>query len=256
MNFAVVVDVPPIEARAAASVLATCNAALGAHHCAIAAPEVLGQWYAIVRFASDQNTVFTIELHDGAPNGAQVASSQLEFKAGDSERERWASAGVVVAALVAAQNAEGDEAKPEPPPPEPVPVPVPIPVRVPPSSRPSPRRLHWLRLDLGATVGSENESGVRALRAGPLGRFGIAFSELPIFALGSAAYTVRVSGAPSSSWVSGSLGFGVRIGFARQRGALEVRTEGVLESVSFEATDGTRTARARRTRFGPRLGLD
>jgi hypothetical protein len=251
MNFAVVVDVPPIEASAAASVLSTCNAALGAAHCAIASPEAIGQWYAVVRFAPDQNTVFTIELHDGTANGTQVAASQLEFKDRDSERERWASAGVVVAALVAAQS----EARREPPPKPTAPEPFPVRAAAP-SARPAApaERRRWIRLDLGATGGSENQHG--AIRVGPLGRFGVAFSELPVFALASAAYTVRASGTPESTWFTGSLGFGVRIGFAQQRGALELRTEGVLESVSFHASDAARSQRARRTRWGPRLGLD
>jgi hypothetical protein len=254
MNLAVVVDVPPIEASAAASVLSTCNAALGTQHCAIASPEAIGQWYAIVRFAPDQSTVFTIELRDGGASGTQVATSQLEFKDRDSERERWASAGVVVAALVAAQSAASSEPPPKPAAPEPVSTPVVV--RLPPPSRSTVKeqRPLWLRLDLGAAGGSENEHG--AFRVGPLARLGLAFSDLPVFALGSAAYTVRVSGTPDSTWLTGSLGFGVRIGFAQQRAALELRTEAVLESVRFHASDTTRSQRAQRTRWGPRLGLD
>ena len=253
MNFAVVVDVPPIEASAAASVLSTCNAALGAQHCAIAGPEVSGQWYAVVRIAPEQSTVFRCELHAGTPNGTQVAASQLEFKERDSERERWASAGVVVAALVAAQSAGESEPPPKTEPPKPAPAVT----RTKPSPAPLPRAVaprYWPRMDLGATLGSENQS--RALRVGPLGRVGLAFAELPVFALGSVAYTVRGSGRPDSTWFTGSLGFGVRIGFAQQRAAVELRTEGVLETIGLSASDDTRTARARRTRFGPRLGLD
>ena len=254
MIFAVVVDVPPIEASAAASMLSTCNAALGAQHCAIASSEATGQWYAVVRFAADRNTVFTIELRDGTASGRPVATSQLEFKERDSERERWASAGVVVAALVAAQSAAGNEPSSKPAAREAVPAPAPIRPAAP-TRPPAPvQRRSWLRLDLGATGGSENEQG--ALRAGPLARLGLAFSGLPVFAFGSAAYAVRASGTPDSTWLTGSLGFGVRIGFAQQRAALELRTEGVLESVSFHASDATRSQRARRTRWGPRLGLD
>ena len=254
MNFAVVVDVPPIEASAAVSLLSTCNAALGAQHCAIVGPEVSGKWYAVVRFAPEQSTVFRIELHDGAPNGAQVAASQLEFKDRDSERERWASAGVVVAALVAAQSAGESQPSPKPePPPSPKPPVTPVPPHTPPAPRSVQPRV-WARMDLGATLGSENQS--RALRGGPLGRVGLVFADVPVFAVGSVAYTVRGSGSPDSTWFSGALGFGVRIGFARQRGAVELRTEGVLETVTISASDDSRTAHARRTRFGPRLGLD
>ena len=251
MNFAVVVDVPAVEATASASVLSTCNAALGAQHCAIAGPDVSGQWYARVRFAPDQSTVFSIELYDGDPSGTPVATSRLEFKERDSERERWASAGVVVAALVAAQSSADRE--PHPPPSSPAPPPAP-PVIAPVVRPPVARRLYWMRVDLGATAGSENDSG--AVRVGPLARFGLALSELPVFFTGGAAYTVRGSGTPDSTWLTGSLGAGLRLGFAQQRGALELRGEGVLESVTFHASDGGRSAHARRTRGGPRLGLD
>lgn len=253
MNFAVVVDVPPIEASAAASVLSTCNAALGAQHCAIAGPDVSGQWYAVVRFAPEQSTVFRIELHDGTPSGTQVAASQLEFKDRDSERERWASAGVVVAALVAAQSAGESEPPPKTEPAKPAPLVTRPPLNPPPRPRPV-EPPYWPRVDIGATLGSENQS--RALRVGPLGRIGVAFAELPVFALASAAYTVRGSGSPDSTWFTGSLGFGVRVGFMQQRGAVELRTEGVLETVRISASDDARSAHARRTRFGPRLGLD
>ncbi len=252
MNFAVVVDVPPIEAAAAASALTTCNAALGAQRCALAVGDNAGAWYAVVRFDPERSTVFSIQLHDGGATGVQVATSQLEFKDRDSAQERWASAGVVVAALVAAQSAS-ESPPPSPPvaaapPPPPAPPPRPAPMRLAP-----PRAPYWLRADLGATGGSEHEHG--ALRFGPIARFGISFSELPVFALATGAYTVRGSGSPDSTWLTGSLGFGVRLAFTR-RAALELRTEAVLESVSFHAVDGERSSSARRARWGPRFGLD
>jgi len=252
MNFDVVVDVPPIEAAAAQSALTTCNAALGAQHCALAEGDNTGAWYAVVRFDPERSAVFTIQLHDGSAAGVQVATSQLEFKDRDSAQERWASAGVVVAALVAAQSAS--ESPPSPPPVEPAPPPLPAPLPQPPPRRPPPRPAPlWWRLDLGATGGSEHEHG--ALRFGPIGRFGIALSELPVFAVASGAYMVRSSGTPDSTWLTGSLGFGVRLAVT-PRAALELRTEAVLESVTFHASAGERSSHARRTRWGPRFGLD
>jgi hypothetical protein len=56
--------------------------------------------------------------------------------------------------------------------------------------------------------------------------------------------------------VTGSLGAGARVGFARQRAAFELRAELVLETLGIQATDGVRTESARRTRIGPRFGLD
>jgi hypothetical protein len=252
MAYAVVVDAAPVEVETAQRALATCNAALGPEKCVLASDGVSAHWYAVVRFDPERKAVLTIQLYDGSTQGIRVASSELEFKDRDTELERWASAGVVVAALVAAQTSIPQEPEPKPTPVAPVP-----PVRQPP--RPVPRvRLVpvepvWLRMDLGATGGSEIEHG--ALRFGAFGRVGLAFREVPVFAFGSAAYTVRGAGAPDLTWLTTSLGFGVHVGFA-ERAALDVRTEGVLESVTIHASNSSGAASAERTRLGPRFGLD
>lgn len=253
MVFAVVVDVPPLEAAAAARTVATCNAALGPGQCALAestlSPDHASRWYAVVRYGPEGQARLTIELYEGTREGGRVASSELEFKERDSPEERWASAGVVVAALVAAQPAVPSPA-PQKPSPAPV-VPFTAVVKVEP---PATRRPPWLRLDLGITAGSEVRGG--PLRVGPLGRLGVAFSSVPVFAFASAAYTVQSSQSTDLSWLTGSFGAGVRVGFARQRGALELRAEAVIETLGIQATDGQRSESARRARFGARLGLD
>ncbi|HTA91603.1 MAG TPA: hypothetical protein VK745_18595 [Polyangiaceae bacterium] len=251
MAYAVVVDVPPVEAEVAQRALTTCNAALGADRCAFASVGAVAHWYAVVRVDPERKAVLTIQLYDGSAEGVRVASSALEFKDRDTELERWASAGVVVAALVAAQTAPS----PEPAPP---PAPVVAPPTVLPKRQPRPTlvalRPVWLRMDLGATGGSEIQSG--ALRFGALSRLGLAFSEIPAVVFGSAAYTVRGSGTPDLTWFTASLGFGAHVGFGHDRGALDVRTEGVVESVTIHATEGARTDTAQRTRLGPRFGFD
>src|ERR1700761_7519346 len=151
MGPAVAVDVP-VQTAAAERALATCSAALGKEQCALATEGVNARWYAVVRFDPERQAVLLIQLYDGNA-GPRVASSQLEFKDRDTELERWASAGVVVAALVAAQT----EAKTAPDPdPQPVPVPAPpVPPRAPP--KPGPRAASqsaWARVDIGATGGS------------------------------------------------------------------------------------------------------
>jgi len=254
MVFAVVVDVPPVEATAAARTLSTCNAALGPEQCVLAGAkpgaESASNWYAVVRYGPDGQLELTLELYERTRDGRRVASSELEFKERDSPEERWASVGVVVAALVLAQPAVPKRVEPSgaaapvaPAKPAALAAPAPAAARSP-----------WLRLDLGVSAGSEVRSA--PLRVGPLGRFGIAFANVPMFAFASGAYTVRSSGSTDLSWLSASLGAGVRVGFARQRAALEVRAEAVLETLGIQATDGERSESARRTRFGPRLGLD
>ena len=252
MVFAVVVDVPTVEAAAAARTIATCNAALGPGQCVLASTGSsagAAPWYAVVRYGRDGQARLTIELYEGNPDGSRVASSELEFKERDALEERWASVGVVVAALVLAQPVERPpEKKPEPlPRAQPKPAP-PIPVA------PAPKPKTWLRLDLGLTAGSEMRGA--PLRFGPLARIGLPFSGAPVFAFVSGAYTVQNSGSLDLSWLSGALGAGVDVGFAHERGVLSVRGEVVIETLGMVATDGERSENARRTRAGPRLGLD
>lgn len=269
MAYAVVIDVPPIEAATAARTIATCNATLGPGQCALADPGTAAisasRWYAVARYGPNGEARLTIELYEGhVPESDQqregppddqrgavhVARSELEFKAQDSADERWASVGVVVAALVLAQPMDRApiEKTPAPVPPAPAtpreatrPAPVAAPTR-------------WLRLELGATLGSEERSA--PLRAGPLARFGVAFAHVPLFAFASGAYTLQSSGNTDLSWLTGSLGAGGRVSFARERAALEARGEVVIETLDLEASDGARSESARRTRVGPRFGLD
>jgi len=257
MAFAVVIDVPPIEAATAARTIATCNATLGPDQCVLGAGNSSAgppsRWYAIVRFGADGEARLTIELYDGDRSGSRdesrVASSELEFKERDSPEERWASAGVVVAALVLAQPVDRSPVEKDPQPPTPVAQPVPVARQA-----PLPTAARWLRLDLGVTAGSEERGA--PLRVGPLARVGIAFANAPVFAFASGAYTLQNSASTDLSWLTGSLGAGVRVSFAHERGVLEARGEAVLETLGIEATDGERTESARRTRVGPRFGLD
>jgi len=242
-----------MEAATTARAIATCNAALGPDQCALSSavsgPDSASRWYAVVRFASDGEARLSIELYPGSRVGGRVASSELEFKERDSPEERWASVGVVVAALVLAQPLDRERVEEEPQPVPPMAKPA-APLRPAPVVPPS----HWWRLDLGLTVGSEVRSA--PLRVGPLSRVGLAFARVPVFAFASGAYTVRGSGSTDLSWLTGSLGAGARLAFGHERAALEVRTELVVETLGIQATDGQRTESARRTRVGPRLGLD
>jgi hypothetical protein len=262
MPFAVVIDVPPIEASTAARTIATCNATLGPEQCVLAGesgsanPEA--RWYAVVRYGSEGEARLTIELYDGSAAGpresnyaaGRVARSELEFKERDSPEERWASTGVVVAALVLAQPLDRSPVEQKPGPVVVAPAKPSAPIH----PAPVERAKRWLRLELGATFGSEERGA--PLRVGPLARFGLAFTDVPVFVLGSGAYTVQSSGSTNLSWVTGSLGAGVRVSFAHERAALEARGELVLETLGIEASDAQRTESARRTRFGSRLGLD
>src|SRR4051794_14414507 len=109
MVFAVAVDVPPVEVAVAERTLASCNAVLGAEKCVLSGADGASRWYAVVRYGLEGRTRLTIELYERDRGGSRVASSELEFKESDPKEERWASAGVVVAALVLAQPAEQND---------------------------------------------------------------------------------------------------------------------------------------------------
>ncbi|HYP74716.1 MAG TPA: hypothetical protein VER12_02100 [Polyangiaceae bacterium] len=251
MAFAVVVDVPPMAAATTARAIATCNAALGPDQCVLSGASSGGdaRWYAVVRFEDDGAAKLSVELFRGDRGGSRVASSELEFKERDSPEERWASVGVVVAALVLAQPLDRERVEDEP---QTIPTTA-VPVASA-GSKPSVRSAPWLRLDLGLTVGSEVRS--TPLRFGPLMRVGLSFASLPVFAFASGAYTIRASGSTDLTWLTGSMGAGAQMSFAHERAALAVRAELVLETLSIQATEGERSESARRTRIGPRLGLD
>lgn len=248
MPITVVLDVPPIEAVAERAV-ATCNAALGPDHCALAAADSTSRWYAVVRVGEERPATLTIDLYDRSLPGDRVASSVLAFDARDLPKERWASAGVVVAALVAARSmpiekAAAKDAGPKPPP-RPLP---PIAVQLPPS------RALLARAELGLTGGWAQGGG--AFRFGALTRGSLAFRELPLFVLASGAYMQRHTGTPDFTWWTGALGLGAHVGGWQHGSAAEIRVEAVLDSVVISASDGTRRDRAQRSRFGSRLGVD
>src|SRR6185295_10358186 len=94
---------PPALAQAA---IDGCDGALGAGQCRLTrdrAPS-LGEFYALVRFENDELEVVRVELYRGSPPGAALEVRELHFAERDTPLERSTSVGVVIAALVAAQE--------------------------------------------------------------------------------------------------------------------------------------------------------
>ncbi|HEY4159259.1 MAG TPA: hypothetical protein VGM29_14220 [Polyangiaceae bacterium] len=244
--YAVIVDVPASEIKRAAPAISTCNKALGQDRCLLhGADRESAEWFAVVRFDDETQQSCSIELHQADPNGPTVATTALRFSTLDSADERWASAGVVVAALVLAQR------------PSPEPAPIVPPVAPPPPISPPPTKPEqnaWLRAEAGGELANDLSGG--PWQAGGMLRLGVAFNHPGAFVLGAASYGARPAGSPGLQWLDGSLGFGAHVGLAEGLAALELHTEAVFESVSIEATQGSRTESARRFRVGPGWGLD
>ena len=248
---AVVIDVVPDPAEPlAGAVVESCALALGAGRCRLAEQATgSARWHAIVRWKGEMLEVARVELRLDASDGAVVQSRELVLSGDDEPKDRWASVGVLIAALVASQQrtVASPEAVVESPPLE-------RPDRAqerPQSSRVQP--VEW-RLDVGALAARSLDRGTP--QVGGSARASVELGRLPLFFMASAAYSARPSMEPQVSWFSGALGFGVRLGPRTARWTAELRTDAVLEEWTIAAADSGDTERDRVTRFGPRIGLD
>jgi hypothetical protein len=243
----VVVEVgpePPAELAQAA--IDGCNGALGAGSCRLNRPgDAAGsEFYALVREDRDRPGVFTIELRERRRDGRVLETRELTFAERDTPVERSTSLGVVIAALVAAQDRRGRAAsKPVPPPPAPHPAPAAPHVRT-------------LRIDLGLTVAHALKEN--PIQLGGLGRLSLVLPPFPLFLTVAAGYESRLARQPSVAWLVGAAGVGVRVGSLRAPLGLELRSEMVAERVAIGADDpaGDGHEEADRWRFGARWGAE
>src|SRR5262245_27870270 len=97
-------DLPPVVAQAAVT---ECRNALGSERCIASQAKhtIIPDWYAIIRSDAVKQGRLRIEFRRSAPSGELVAQRILSFSERDPERSRWVSAELVVAALLAAEDA-------------------------------------------------------------------------------------------------------------------------------------------------------
>src|SRR6185369_15628127 len=139
-----------------------------------------------------------IEFHDRNPSGVLLEIRALSFSERDPPETRWASAGAVIAAFVAAR--EGNGVAPARPQLRPLP---------PPATPRQHEALAW-NVDLALFTGPGLDRG--AFRWGGLGRFYIALPQAPrMLGLVSLRYSERPQD-PASAWWSASAGLGARVG--------------------------------------------
>jgi hypothetical protein len=241
---------PPAELAYAA--IDGCNGALGSGSCQLAEPgeAVPSEFHALVRADANRPGVFTIELRERGRDGRVLETRELTFAERDTPSERSTSLGVVIAALIAAQERR-DRAASKPAASPPVPAAAP---RPPPPVAPRPRTL---RIDLGVTGTHALEES--PLQLGALGRLSLVLHPLPLFLSAAAGYETRLEAQPSVAWLVGALGLGVRLGSLRAPLALELSSAALFERVTIEADDPSGAGGqegATRWRFGTRWGAD
>jgi hypothetical protein len=231
------------------SVARSCEQAIGQGRCRVASelgPAAVVTWYALIRSAEGETTTLTIEFRDRSERGAVIETRDLSFAASDSEQSRWASAGAVIAAFVAARDPSSE---PAPPPPPPVAPPPPAPSK---PGESGPR----FDLDLGLLSGPGLDTG--AFRLGGVGRLYLSLPQAPrALGLVSLRYAER-PGELSLSWWSASCGLGARLGGRGTPFSAELTGEVSFERMLMSATDAERDERdeAQQNRFGGRLSLN
>jgi hypothetical protein len=248
MLTAVAIDVPSDVAPAVAQIVVDrCESAIGNGRCPLAAnvgESVRIDWYAVVRSGEGTPLRLEIDFRARSASGPLLAQRTLSFSDRDAAESRWASAGLVVAALVT--EAEALEAATARPPPN-------AGAEQPPSW---PRPSVPFGFDAGFIAGPGLQQG--AYRTGALARGWIGVSTAPeILAVAGVRYAVT-SGNPSLTWMTLSVGAGIRLGRRRARVDAELISALLLERMFVSASDPSsgRTDSGGATRFGGSLGVD
>jgi hypothetical protein len=245
LTVAIATDIPGETGRAAPIVAKSCEAAVGAGRCPLAqdlAVSSIVAWYAIVRADDAEGSRLRIEFRDRLATGAVVETRDLVFSDRDNSDSRWASAGAVIAAFVAARDMTVASASPQKPE-----------LRIEPLSE-SPS-VPW-GLDLAFMTGPGLDRG--SWRMGALGRGFLGFPRTPhVLGVVSLRYAER-SGDVEIAWASASLGFGVRSGNEKSLLSAELLGELVVERMFVSGrNEATRhEGSSAENRFGGRLGVN
>jgi hypothetical protein len=270
MSPLVALEMPPeVVPELHAAALRSCNLALGADRCVqsrVEPPKPMAAWLAVLRLHDEDELRVHIELRDGTTGGALFSVRELEFRPSDDPLQRWAAAGVVVAALVvSADRAQASRAEPRqnepshrsgaraaPPEPEPAPLarpgmsaaPNPEPVR-PPSAAGA--------LDATALAGPGFDRGRWRIGFGL--RPSVFWPAGPLLGWACVAASHR-PGDVAATWWSGAVGGGLRVLADPLPLAFEARAGGVGTWFGVRATDGTERAAGSRWRYGALGALD
>ena len=238
---------PPSESAAARAITQSCEGALGEGRCRDAAelgPATVVAWYALVRVGDVSSPELKIEFHDRNPSGVLLEARALSFSERDPPETRWASAGAVIAAFVAAREGAGV-----------------APVRpqlrpLPPSAAPPADEARAWNVDLALFTGPGVDRGV--FRLGVLGRGYVALPQASrMLGLVSLRYAER-PGDLALAWWSASAGLGARVGGTTTPLSAELTGELAFERLLMSAKEPLTDApdEAAVNRFGGRLSVN
>jgi hypothetical protein len=258
---AVAVDVPAeLSPELSGSALRSCNLALGAGRCVprdqtiTEDPDVA--WIAVLRHPNEPEASVRIELRAARSPESVVAVRQLDFQVTDAPSQRWATAGVVVAALVVgAESAEISEAEERPPAKPTPPEPRPAPMVEPPARVVAPKKSASaeLRLDLAALAGPGLAQG--PWRIGGQVRSSLGWAAFPLFGWVSITGSER-GGAVSAVWWSGAAGAGLRWPTQLSPLVLDWRLGADGTRLELSTGGGQGSGHAVRTRWGAVAAVD
>jgi hypothetical protein len=252
MSVAVAVAIhlaPELSPDLALRTIHSCEAALGADRCRLVEePPSDGAYYATVTSdGPDAEAAHIVIVHRAAM--PPVAERELAFAPEDGPGDRWASVGVVIAALVTADA--GREPRPAPAPPKPAPKrPRPVPRRL-----PTPVERHPLRIDLLARLSRETATDFPKELGADL-RASLALGSSPFFIRVEGGYAGRIEQRPSLSFPFFGAGAGVRAGAPEARWAAELHLTAKAECWILSASEPGRTDSDAVWRFGGAAGLD
>jgi hypothetical protein len=246
LSVAIALEPPAESASAVEAVAKSCERAIGAGRCRPAAGLAGGTvvtWYAVV-VVDPETSELAIQFRDRNASGALIETRALSFSERDSSESRWASAGAVIAAFVAARDSAAEP--PPPPPPRPAPA-------APLAEPPAPRSVAW-NVDLALFSGSALDSGPQ--RWGALGRGYVALPQAPsVLGLLSLRYSER-PGDLSLVWWSASCGLGARAHASAF--SAELTGELAFERLELEAEEQATAEhdQVSQNRFGGRLSVN
>ncbi|HEY6725295.1 MAG TPA: hypothetical protein VI197_14770 [Polyangiaceae bacterium] len=234
-------------------VVDSCNQALGEPRCR-AAP-ASGEASTLYALVSWEGVELAISLRQGTATGVEVDSRHVAFSDSDVPEDRYIAAGLMVAALAAAQANEVPAAEPAP---EPAPVPPRPPIaapRVEPAPTAPAVTAPETPLHLGLDLGAEAGPGLRGQRpkwGGALRLWWLAHA--PRIGASASASLLGADDDVTLRWTTLALGFAARVTPWDGALGLDLLCEATAQHTEASASVGAETDSDALWRFGGRLG--